>query len=92
MLFRETTNEKYPINAAFRQPKDKAIEIFLKLFGNHKEAVFQEMLRLETDVRKLIKQNELYIENSIKFLFVFNKHLESKYNFIKSVLICHLVR
>lgn len=32
---RETTNEKYPLNAAYRQPRVEAIEDFLKLLGKY---------------------------------------------------------
>lgn len=62
---RETTNEKYPINAAFRQPKDKAIEIFLKLFGSHKQldSLKEEIETLEDQISTFKKSSDYkYVE------------------------------
>lgn len=62
---RETTNEKYPINAAFRQPKDKAIEIFLKLFGKHKEldSLKEEIESLQDQISTFKKSSDYkYVE------------------------------
>lgn len=84
---RETTNEKYPLNAAYRQPREKTIEIFLKLLNQYSiiSALAQNIKGLEDEIdafkksadhKYVVKITEKQREKNIKIIEENNKQLD----------------